>query len=362
MADYAHLDFGGGRYPPILKGGNGGCSAAKSFAVGLGVLALLAIAGGVLYVVISSALNKKTVPSTPVVSTPPAYRPAVHTPPRPQARAPQRYQAPPQPPRRVQFQQPQQQQQQQPPKRMDINREPVYYNVPAPMPYLPPTGYPMKKVAPVPSYIPVPAPPRQPMQVMPLQQPPAPRLLTSTQAATLPAPMPVMQMSKIPSERFEDTVDQGLQFMSNSNGSMASSSFGTQNGVASESPFEEAMYDQDPLTMTQETATDTQGIEQYLPDEGGITDKGIDPQTGLPVFTTSRLLRANQLDARGTGGYLQQVQDSLSGYRKVIGNTTGLTNFVNIDRDLARRREQFNAARAECSEPVLFNESDFQYF
>ena len=70
---------------------------------------------------------------------------------------------------------------------------------------------------------------------------------------------------------------------------------------------------------------------------------------------------SNMLGSYGKEGFLRQIQDPLTGYRKSVGkwycSSNQLTNDLNV------RRRQFNAERASGNEdPVLFNSSDWAYF
>lgn len=187
-----------------------------------------------------------------------------------------------------------------------------------------------------------------------------PRLLTAEEAATLPAPFPSTQLNT--PNTFEDTVETNLGKMPTAMGGIApGNAMGTHQSQTSESPFSDVAYQQDPSTLTPQSAADMTGLNAYLPNEAGATEDGRDPQTGLPIFTPNKLRRSNMLGSYGKEGFLRQVQDPLTGYRKSVGkwycSSNQLTNDLNV------RRRQFNAERAAGNDdPVLFNSSDWAYF
>ena len=197
-------------------------------------------------------------------------------------------------------------------------------------------------------------------QRMQLKVAAGPRLLTAEEAATLPAPFPSTQLNT--PNTFENTVETDLAHMPTAMGGIApGNAMGTHQSQTSESPFSDVAYQQDPASMTPQSAADMTGLNAYLPNEAGATEDGRDPQTGLPIFTPNKLRRSNMLGSYGKEGFLRQVQDPLTGYRKSVGkwycSSNQLTNDLNV------RRRQFNAERASGNDdPVLFNSSDWAYF
>ena len=198
------------------------------------------------------------------------------------------------------------------------------------------------------------------MQHQQLKVAAGPRLLTAEEAATLPAPFPAPQLNT--PNTFEDTVETDLGHMPTAMGGIApGNAMGTHQSQTSESPFSDVAYQQDPSSMTPQSGADMTGLNAYLPNEAGATEDGRDPQTGLPIFTPNKLRRSNMLGSYGKEGFLRQIQDPLTGYRKSVGkwycSSNQLTNDLNV------RRRQFNAERASGNEdPVLFNSSDWAYF
>jgi hypothetical protein len=171
------------------------------------------------------------------------------------------------------------------------------------------------------------------------------------------AEMPAQQL--FVSHRFPSTIDSKLQDMSN---------FSSVNAYALDSAvgttlsdFVASAYFQDPATMTPNTYADGLGLDAYMPDVSNATPEGLDPQTGLPVFSTASLKRSNALSSRGANGFLRPVMDDTNGYKKTIGKRIQTCRYN--DCDLDKRRNQFNAARLNSGgeDVVLFNQTDFMY-
>ena len=131
-------------------------------------------------------------------------------------------------------------------------------------------------------------------------------------------------------------------------------------GSFASSPFVPAAYNQDPMTMTYSTPQDAAGINTYMPNLAGIDQHGNDPETNIPVFTTSKLQRSNQLSGYGKHGFLRPQFEPDQGISK-LGKR--YDPFGRNDADIARKRAQYNAARLRSpdDDPVLFNTSEFAY-
>jgi hypothetical protein len=176
-----------------------------------------------------------------------------------------------------------------------------------------------------------------------------------------PAPLPAAQLM---APTTMPRIDPSLGMMQSSNASdseMNESS--TEAGGVSASEYSDNSYAMDPGMMTASSSTDIQGVETFMPmmsDGVGSSDGPVDPSTGLPLFTTGKLVRSQMLGGHGAGSFLRQQQDPLSGYKRLGKNMCGAQN---ARRDLASRRVQFNAARLADPEgdPVLFNTSEFMY-
>ena len=201
---------------------------------------------------------------------------------------------------------------------------------------------------------------QRPQRMQQLKVAAGPRLLTAEEAATLPAPFPSTQLNT--PNTFENTVESDLGHMPTAMGGIApGNAMGTHQSQTSESPFSDVAYQQDPESMTPQSAADMTGLNAYLPNEAGATEDGRDPQTGLPIFTPNKLRRSNMLGSYGKEGFLRQVQDPLTGYRKAVGKS--FIASTQLQTDLTKRRAQFNADRAAGNDdPVLFNSSDWAYF
>lgn len=186
------------------------------------------------------------------------------------------------------------------------------------------------------------------------------RLLTAQQAANMPAPFPSTQLNT--PNYFPNTVDSELGMMpTSSGGSMPGNTMGTHQSQTSESPFVDGAFVQAASMMTPNSLADMTGRNAYLPNDAGLTEDGRDPQTGLPVFTPNKLRRSNMLGSYGREGFLRQIQDPLTGYRKAVGKS--FIASTQLQTDLTKRRAQFNADRAAGNDdPVLFNSSDWAYF
>jgi hypothetical protein len=165
--------------------------------------------------------------------------------------------------------------------------------------------------------------------------------------------MPAQQL--FVSQNFPSTVDSVLEPMS-------VSPSGTDQSVSiSTSPFVGTSYFQDPAQMTPNTYADGLGLDAYMPNVSNATPEGLDPQTGLPVFSTASLKRSNELSSRGLQGFLRPTIDDSQGYKHTIGRRACPSRYS--DEMLQQRRNQFNAARVDSKdEPVLWNMSDFMYF
>lgn len=177
-----------------------------------------------------------------------------------------------------------------------------------------------------------------------------------------PAPLPASQLmvpTNLPHQKPE------LEMMPNSIavGDTEMNQSSTEAGGVVASRYADSNYEMDPGMMTTSSTTDIQGVETFMPNmSGGVgTENGpIDPSTGLPLFTTGKLVRSQMLGGYGAGSFLRQVQDPLAGYKRLGRNMCGAQN---ARKDLANRRTQFNAARLADpdGDPVLFNTSEFMY-
>ena len=136
-------------------------------------------------------------------------------------------------------------------------------------------------------------------------------------------------------------------------------------GSASVNQYTDKNYTMDPGMMTTSSTTDIQGIETFMPMmSGGVGGKDgpVDPSTGLPLFTTGKLVRSQMLGGHGAGSFLRQQQDPLAGYAKSVGRS--MCGSQAARENIAARRTQFNAARLADpnGDPVLFNTSEFMYY
>ena len=150
-------------------------------------------------------------------------------------------------------------------------------------------------------------------------------------------------------------------------GDSPSDKMGTEAQGTTSNNYMDSNYLQDPGMMTPSTATDIKGLQTFMPYMGGGVggndkDGPVDPNTGLPLFTTNKLVRSQLLGGIGSGSFLRQQQDPLSGYRKNVGRL--MCGAQQGRRDIEMRRKQFNASRLECggeNDPVLFNVGEFAY-
>ena len=187
-----------------------------------------------------------------------------------------------------------------------------------------------------------------------------------------PAPMPQSQLMQPPSMAVEDVYLPGVPSSSTIIGEAQMDIMTTENQGTSIDSFSDTNYLMDPAMMTPGGASDIMGLQTFMPYMGGgVGDKDnqnngeiggpVDPNTGLPLFTTGKLIRSQLLGGHGASSFLRQVQDPLSGYRKSIGKN--LCGVQQARRDVEVRRKQLNAARLEHpdADPILFNTSDFAY-
>ena len=167
------------------------------------------------------------------------------------------------------------------------------------------------------------------------------------------AQMPAQQL--FVSQNFPSTVDSKLEPVS-----IAPVYTDTTVNVTT-SPFVGSSYFQDPAQMTPNTYADGLGLDAYMPNVSNATPDGLDPQTGLPVFSTASLKRSNELSSRGLQGFLRPTMDDGQGYKHTVGRRACPCRYS--EEMLQSRRNQFNAARVDSKdEPVLWNMSDFMYF
>lgn len=182
-----------------------------------------------------------------------------------------------------------------------------------------------------------------------------------------PSAMPVEQMNAptymppIAGAKF------GVPTSSQDLGDSAADSSSTETQGTTQNYYSDSNYLQDPGMMTPSTATDIKGLQTFMPYMGGgvgggDSDGPVDPNTGLPLFTTGKLVRSQLLGGIGAGSFLRQQQDPLSGYRKNVGRLMCGAQQGRID--IETRRKQFNASRLEHGgddDPVLFNVGEFAY-
>ena len=187
-----------------------------------------------------------------------------------------------------------------------------------------------------------------------------------------PAPMPQSQLMETQNMPVQDVYLAGVPSSSSIIGDAQMDIMTTEAQGTSIDGFSDNNYLMDPGMMTPSSATDIKGLETFMPYMGGGIGEGddqnnggvggpVDPNTGLPLFTTGKLIRSQLLGGHGAGSFLRQVQDPLSGYRKSVGKN--LCGVQQARRDLEVRRKQLNAARLEHpdADPILFNTSDFAY-
>ena len=186
---------------------------------------------------------------------------------------------------------------------------------------------------------------------------PMPRAQSGSGALFVPsqspqADMPAQQL--FVSHNFPSTVENTLQAHSVSPSGIDHSNNTSVNN------FVGSAYFQDPAQMTPNTYADGLGLEAYMPNVSNATPDGLDPQTGLPVFSTASLRRSNELSSRGLQGFLRPTMDDTQGYKHTVGKILqpGRYNECQVNN----RRNQFNAARINSAEdPVLFGITDYMY-
>lgn len=217
----------------------------------------------------------------------------------------------------------------------------------------------------------VPPPPpmrRAPNARMQLATAPTPFMAPATYDA--PAPMPQAQLMQPPAMPNTQMGLPGVPSSLSTIGDATPDIMTTEQSGTSVNPYQAQNYTQDPGMMTPSSATDIKGLQTFMPYMGGGVggeahdgDMGgaVDPNTGLPLFTSGKLIRSQLLGGHGAGSFLRQVQDPLTGYKKSVGKN--LCGVQQTRRDLEVRRKQLNAARLanEDLDPVLFYMSDFSY-
>ena len=177
------------------------------------------------------------------------------------------------------------------------------------------------------------------------------------------APLPASQLMTQPSL---PVADSAMSYTVSASGSIGDSEMDrptTETGGTSMDEFVGTSYAMDPGMMTPASTSDIQGMETFMPlmnDGVGKAHGPVDPSTGLPLFTTGKLVRSQMLGGHGAGSFLRKEQDPLSGYKRLGKNMCGAQN---ARRDLAVRRAQFNKARLADpnGDPVLFQTSEFAY-
>jgi len=145
---------------------------------------------------------------------------------------------------------------------------------------------------------------------------------------------------------------------------MSSKTMGT-----SANAYSDGNYCMDPGMMTPSTVTDIKGLQTFMPYMGGGVggadpDGPVDSSTGLPLFTTGKLIRSQLLGGHGAGSFLRPVQDPLSGSSKIGRYMYPCKGTEQRREDFDIRRKQFNAARLESNggDPVIFGNGEFSYF
>ena len=191
-----------------------------------------------------------------------------------------------------------------------------------------------------------------------------------------PAPMPAMQLNT-PPEMPPLRGDYGMvSSQSNIIGDSNWDTMTTQNQGTSSNAYYDGNYCMDPGMMTPASMTDIQGLQTFMPymgggiggshgnGDGGEPEGLVDPATGLPLFTTGKLIRSQLLGGIGAGSFLRQVQDPLSGSSKIGRSMYPCKGTQQRREDWDIRRKQFNAARLETNDgdPVLFNNSEWAYY
>ena len=176
--------------------------------------------------------------------------------------------------------------------------------------------------------------------------------------------LPSMQLST--PDTLENTVDaDGLGFITSSTGgTLPGAMMGTGSSSTSATAFDDSAYEQDSTRMTPDAPSEGTGIAAFMPKTDAADASGRDPQTNLPVFTTSKLKRSNVLGGHGAQSFLRPVQDPLAGYKR-LGKVMRMTSDPrDLISGLDKRRAQYNKARVESGteDPVLFMGSDWQMF
>ena len=179
-----------------------------------------------------------------------------------------------------------------------------------------------------------------------------------------PAPLPASQLMV---QNDMPEMDDALSFTVSASNAIGDSEMDratTEVGGNSSNSYMDSSYTMDQGMMTPPSETDIQGLETFMPmmsDGVGQANGPVDPSTGLPLFTTGKLMRSQLLGGHGAGSFLRQQQDPLSGYSRLGKNMCGAQN---ARRDLAVRRAQFNEARLADpnGDPVLFQTSEFAYY
>jgi hypothetical protein len=178
------------------------------------------------------------------------------------------------------------------------------------------------------------------------------------------APLPAAQLMAQPEMPEMNT---GMNYITSSSNGIGGSEMDhptTEVGGSASNTYVDSSYTMDSGMMTPPSTTDIQGLETFMPmmnDGVGQAGGPVDPSTGLPLFTTGKLVRSQLLGGHGAGSFLRQQQDPLSGYSRLGKNMCGPQN---ARRDLAVRRAQFNEARLADpnGDPVLFQTSEFAYY
>lgn len=185
-----------------------------------------------------------------------------------------------------------------------------------------------------------------------------------------PAPMPQTQLNLTPDMAVKDVYLPGVPSSAQTIGEIEMDIMTTENQGTSMNAFMDDNYMMDPGVMTPATATDVKGLQTFMPFMGGgvgdDTQNGefggpFDKATGLPLFTTGKLVRSQLLGGYGAGSFLRPVQDPLTGYKKTVGKT--LCAGPLQAKDIEIRRKQINAERLlnKNADPILFNGSEYMY-
>jgi hypothetical protein len=156
---------------------------------------------------------------------------------------------------------------------------------------------------------------------------------------------------------FPDTVNRDLKFASKSGTGVAShANARPAGGHMTSKAFGTYLYAQNPATMTPSRAHENRGLASYMPSTAGMTADGKDPDTGLPVFTAEKLMRAHALNSTGRRGFLRKESSRDDGRRRLIGASM----HPQRDRRIAElARAQYAAAKVPGQDLVHFNTSSF---